>query len=364
MFSYVLVRIYRIRGVGSVELVKVVEECVMYLSDGSLRKCLVEYRKDPLTGLWCRINVERAFREHRPDIEEIRKNIEEVIKRTESDCPFCASRFRERTPRFYFLKESVLSRGAVVLVPNMFPFGKFHSIAILDPGRHYRPPWDLHEVILDLLVLCQEYFEKIIRVDSGQKYCYINMNFLFPAGSSAVHPHAQIVTARRPTNVHGVILRRAERYYRKTGRLLLLDYVDTEVSIGARHVLTKGRFVVYAPFAPHVNYEFHIVDRERGDFQDLSLCDIKILARILCNIISAVSLRFGQYSFNFSIYSALPSSRYSRYSTLLVRVGFRKEPYANYVNDIGFMELLHGEHVVVTYPEEYARSVRLTMTLG
>ncbi len=354
-------RIQYIKGCGSIRLVKVSEFCIMRLPDGKLKKCIVEHRKDPLTGLWCRINVERALREHRPDLREIEETLANIATKSADKCPFCEARVERCTPRFYLLPEGKLSHGNVMIVPNMYPFGKFHSIAILDTTRHFRYPWDLHDVILDLLILCQDYFDKVTRVDSSQRYHYVNMNFLFPAGASAVHPHAQIIASSRPTNIHKLILSNAKKYYRATGRKLLIDYADTEVTLRDRLILVRHDFIAYVPFAPHVNYEMHIVNKYHNSLQDLSFSDLRLLSKILCNIIATVNSVFNQFSFNFAIYSVMSGSALSEHNILLIRLGFRKEPCLAYVNDIGFMELLHGEYVIVTYPEEYARKVRLSI---
>ena len=357
-------KIYRVRGRGRVNLTKIVEEYLIALPDGSTKMHIIEHRRDPLTGQWCRINVKRALREYRPKLEEVVSTVSELASKTEHLCPFCHSRVRESTPRFTQLDRDMLHHGTVLIVPNMYPFGKFHSIAVLDPMRHFRKPWDLYEVILDLLILCQDYFEKIIRIDSGQTYQYVNMNFLFPAGASAVHPHAQIVASRRPTNIHRIILLNSKRYSKLTGRNLILDYVDTELTLKERVILEEHNIVVYAPFAPHVNYEVHIVDKSHRSLQELSFSDIKLLSKVICNIISTLCVAFHQFSFNLAIYSIYPEARLSKYNLLLTRIGFRKEPYAMYVNDVGFMELLHYEPVISTYPEEYAYSLRSSLPRG
>ena len=48
----------------------------------------------------------------------------------------------------------------------------------------------------------------------------------------------------------------------------------------------------------------------------------------------------------------------TKYFRLHVRVVGRKNPIPNYVNDVGFMEIIHLEPVITALPEEIAKKLR------
>src|SRR5690349_7786244 len=53
-----------------------------------------------------------------------------------------------------------------------------------------------------------------------------------------------------------------ERHYNKTGRVLMMDWLQTEVSAKTRIVHENDRFVAIVPFFARYPYEVHIAPKE------------------------------------------------------------------------------------------------------
>ncbi len=343
-----------VRGIGGIRYVKIIE--IAKLRDPrlnfSIREYVIERRRDPLTGRWCRINVERALRERKVDEKEIEECVDKIFKETYNTCVFCRDRVENLTPKF--VDNTRIRFGKVIITPNLYPFADTHVIGIIDPDRHEIDVSDICEYLEDIIHSCIEYFKKL---GKDYKYHYINMNFLFPAGSSIPHAHIQVFASKYPSTYHYEILRRCRLYYRKFLRNMMLDYVESEIYLKDRLIREIESFTIFAAYSPKSYNEVHIVHRDEVDILNFEDFDIKNLSKSICLVLRGYRYVLGQRSFNFSIYSTSASQNH-RYFRLFMRLVTRKEPIPYYTNDIGFIELLHEEPVIVTYPEDTARKLR------
>lgn len=347
------------RGVRGIRLVKIIEKAVLLdpRQGFSEREYTIEIRKDPLTGWWCRINVERARRERQVPEEEVKKTIEELAEETRQTCVFCRTNFEEKTPKFSKMPRERYCYGKVVLMPNLFPFGETHALAILDPDTHVRDLDEIdQELVQDLLHVCIDYFRDVTRLKPRHRFHYINMNLFFPAGSSIIHPHAQIFTSIKPTPLHAAMIARAKRYYDKWLAKIYDDYILTEIQ-SERYVTRVGHVHVITYFAPVSNFHTLIISEQHGNLLELSDSDIRDMAHAIARVCQILRREFSQHSMNFAILSTC-HEKYVKYSRVMVHIVCRKEPSKYYVNDIGFIELLHREPVVTTYPEDVGLRMR------
>ena len=86
-----------VNGVRGVKFVKYVVEAKFKRPEDFIEITqVIEYRRDPLTGRWCRINVLRTLRElPRREID-----VSKVFEDVKSFCPFCKHNVYVKTPKF------------------------------------------------------------------------------------------------------------------------------------------------------------------------------------------------------------------------------------------------------------------------
>lgn len=79
----------------------------------------IEYRRDPLTGSTCVINIKRA--ERAKQAQRIADVSSEVIKETKKGCLFCPEQIREETSKFTsnIHPEGRIERGECIVFPAL-----------------------------------------------------------------------------------------------------------------------------------------------------------------------------------------------------------------------------------------------------
>ncbi len=343
-----------VKGIGGIRYVKIIERSRLLdpRQNFSLKEYTIERRRDPITGRWCRINVERALRERRIEQREVEECISKIFDETRMGCVFCKENVEKSTPKFH--DGTRIVHGKVMLMPNLYPFAETHAIGVIDPEKHEIDVGDLCNYFEDILRACIEYFKKL---GIEYRYHYVNMNFLFPAGSSIPHAHIQVFSTRYPSVYHYEVLRRCMRYYEKYNRNLMVDYANSEIVIGDRLIRSIDNLIIFAAYAPRGYNEVHIVHTDIHDIVSAKDQDISNIVKAMCTVLRGFRYILDQRSFNFSIFST-NSIKYGKYSRILIRLVTRKEPVPYYTNDIGFIELLHEEPVIITYPENVAEKLR------
>ncbi len=316
----------------------------------------VEHRRDPLTGALCRINVERAGR-----IKEGAKGGADIPAprgASEGDCVFCPWNVESMTPRFpdRFIEGGKLRIGSAILFPNLYPFSKYHGIAVFSRA-HGRSPSEIPpEEIRDCLRACIEFLAIAMEKDPGAAYGSINWNYMPPAGASIIHPHLQAIADSIPTRLQDELLRCSESYYKRHGSNYWIDLIETEAELGER-IIHKGPFMVWlASYAPRGNNEVlgispwisSIFELDGGRLGELCAGISKILRGYW---------DMGIRSFNMGIVPG-PLDREVEYYSLNLRLLSRPNPEAHYTSDCGFMERIHLEGVVESMPEAVAGRLR------
>ncbi len=338
-----------IRGIVFKKLITEVE--LEAPPDFKIKKSIIEYRQDPLTGLWVRINVERAMRPRQvpPTPPEV-----ETWKSREYDekCPFCT--VEKSTPKYppHILEEGRLVKESQYLFPNLYPFAKYHAVVTLTP-KHFK---EYQELTTDewyyALHLSIEYFRKISTKDRELKYFTINLNYLAPAGASILHPHLQLVADEKPGNYTTILLQKCTEYRSKWRTNLIQDLVESEKELGERF-LWRGNVVTWiVAYAPWIPGEV-IGITQVGDIRELSDREVRYLAEDIRNLLHLYRQAVKTDSINMSMYS-LPGTDLP----LLIRIGARKSLQPYYTSDRGFMEILHQEPITDILPENLTKTLQ------
>ena len=307
----------------------------------------IEIRQDPLTGMRCRINVERASRphqvvSHKPEIEKPR------------DCPFCFPNIWSATPKFAGRMPERIRHGESVVFPNLYPFGEFHAVAVFS-RKHFM---QLNEFTPRRVKNCLEAslraLEWATKTQPELRYWHVNWNHLAPAGASIVHPHMQILATGSPTFFLKKVISGSRRYFRKHGANFWDELVKFEKEKGERYIGKTGRVHWLASFAPLGSKE--ILAIASGTSSLAAFRSLQDLCEGLYRVLKGFE-QMGVESFNLSSYSAPCDGDYE-FFRLHFRIIARPRPAQLYTNDSGFMERLQIEPVVDTLPELLAEEMR------
>lgn len=311
---------------------------------------LLEYRKDPLTGFWCRINMERSKRtKYSIEKAEISQFIEKSLK----TCFFCPQNLEASTPKFSFGPERI-QVGEAKAFPNLFPFGEYHAVVTLCEVHFIFPSQFRPKHIADGVRASLRYFREVLERDPEAKFCTINWNYMPPAAASVVHPHLQILADRKPTSYLNLLLEKSREYAERNGSNYWLDFIQEEKKRGERFLMENESLSCMTSFSPQANNEVLIVFKNISSLLEMGDHEIEDFAQTASSILKAYG-EMGVDSFNMATFSGPPGLEYYR-----LNVKFVSRPNLRYlyIADAGFMERLHYEPVVETPPEQVAARIR------
>jgi len=331
------------------------------LSNFNVDVQLIEFRKDPLTGRWCRMNVRRAARVKQVVggagvVEDILPGIAEKSRKS---CFFCPENLEERTPMFPgdLIPEGRIKVGSACLFPNLFAFGEHHAVGIFSEDHHLGLNQFSPKLVADCIRACLVYFKRVSDKYPDINYCFINWNHLFPAGASIVHPHVQVIADHKPTCQLEELIKNSKEYYDRRGSNYWSDLVAAERETGLRLIGQTGSVTWLTSYAPQANNEVLGVFSDLSTVNKMDESHVEGLSAGLSKILNAYH-EVGVSSFNMTTFSA-PSDLDMKYYSLNVKLASRPKPEVFYTSDVGFMERLHYETVIETKPEDVAEKLRM-----
>jgi galactose-1-phosphate uridylyltransferase len=300
----------------------------------------VEVRWDPLLGYSARL-VRDAHFLPRSDFD-----LEALGRQTAETCFFCPPRVETVTPRFptELAPEGRIRRGEALLFPNIQAYTQYSSVSIYSPTLHYLP---LEQVtppmVRDNLAAQVDFLGRVTRRDPRAAWTSINANHMLPSGSSLFHPHIQGSADPHPTTVQELLAGvPGERFQ---------DYLETERSLGERHLGALGGVEWLASFAPFGFNELRAF--VPGVVSPMQLSGEQVAA-LADGIARALNLygELGYQCFNLAIYGAPPETEGY---VLNARLVCRSNVQPLYRSDVAYFERMHWQAMVDTTPEELAR---------
>lgn len=318
----------------------------------------IEFRKDPLTDRWCRINIERAKRVKQAKARET-ADLTKIVEESRRKCFFCPENLERTTPMFpSYFPAGRMKVGSACLFPNLFPFGEFHAVGIFS-GEHYLPLDQFSpKLIEDCFRVCLDYFKFIYNKRPDIKYCMINWNHLPPAAASIIHPHVQILADHKPTLQVKELIERSREYHDMAGGNYWSDLVAAERENGVRWIGKTGSVAWLASFAPQGNREVLAVSsRKVSTAIRMGESDLKDFCDGLSKILGGYH-EIGVGSFNMSVFSGPNDQDLSEYYLLNAKLISRPNFEPLYTGDDGFMEKFHYEPVIEIMPEDLAGKLR------
>ncbi len=314
----------------------------------------IEFRKDPLTKRWCRINVNRARRVKQAKGGE---TPEEIVRDTEK-CYFCPKNLERSTPMLPpGFPKGRLKRGSAILFPNLFPFGQFHAVVVISESHFLKTEEFTSELIKHGIEVSLEYFKHVVRIEEEAKYHMLNWNYLPPAAASIIHPHFQLLADHKPTPTLEEMLQASERYRTQTGSNFWTDLLRGERGCGERLILETDRVSWLASFAPQGQNEVWIIFKEISSITEMTSRDVEEFSEGLSRVLKGYA-KLGVESFNLTSFSGPAGEDLYEHYRLNFKLISRPQFRPLYTSDSGFMERFQCEPVIETLPEDLTESLR------
>ena len=328
------------------------------LKNGDLDLQEIEVRLDPLTGHRSIFNsgLEEKSAVMLPptDHDYLAKRAEE----TRPQCFLCDGKWLHTTPRFdsSLLPDGRLVEGEAVLFPNLFPLAAYHAVVMLGKAHFLTLDQFTPSLLRDALSVSLRFIRRCHEADSRIKHFTINGNYLFPAGSSVLHPHLQILGSPFPGTHERLLGKLSLDHYEQNGSSYWEDLARTEKQAGDRWVGEIGESCWFAAYSPVGIHEINAVWPKATHFLEWDESDVIAMAEGLSRVLRAYHAKDCS-TFNFSCFSA-PVDGPHPYFRCFLRIINRQNVSPHYrAEDFYFQKLLDNE-IIFMLPERLASLVR------
>lgn len=276
-----------------------------------------ELRKDPITGGWVIIAVERGKRPAdftSPPVQRKRGGF----------CPFCPGN-EYTTPDEIMAFRPQPSQGpsdwTLRVMPNKFPalqiqglaeksgegmFDKMngigaHEVIIETPDHQLSLATMPLKAVEDML---WAYYQRLtdLKRDLRFKYVVIFKNEGEAAGASLEHSHSQIIALPIVPKLVKEELDAARNYFEFKERCIFCDVINQELEDGKRVIYENSDYVAIAPFAPRSPFETWILPKKHeSSFGPVNNSFVN-LAHILQTILKQMDRILDMPPYNFIIH--------------------------------------------------------------
>jgi UDPglucose--hexose-1-phosphate uridylyltransferase len=281
---------------------------------------MAELRRDPVTGRWIIVEVDKL---KLPGDFEIEQHIH-----SGKICPFCPGNEQMTPPEIDAHREGqVIKNGPgwrTRIVPNKFPaleiegnldrlgIGIYdmmngigaHEVIIENPD-HNKNMADLLDHEVERIIWAYRNRSVDLRGDKRFKYILIFKNYGEPAGASLEHPHSQLIAL--PIVPKRVLeeLEGSHRYFEYKERCVFCDVIAQEIEDDERLIIENKTFMAFAPFVPRFPFETWIIPKNHtSDFTHIQKEEVIDLARILREILLRIKILLHDPSYNFLVHTA------------------------------------------------------------
>jgi len=278
-----------------------------------------ELRRDPVSGRWVIISVERGKRP--TDFASLPSK-----RKTGGYCPFCPGHEHTTPNELLVLHEDPddpTSPWTLRVVPNKFPALQIHG----DLNKTGEGLFDkmngigAHEVIIesndhsmslstmpvrDVQNVLWAYNERLndLKKDQRFKYVLVFKNEGETAGASLEHTHSQLIALPIVPKTVLEEMASSRKYYDYKDRCLFCDIIAQELTSRTRLIFENDYFVAIAPFAPRAPFETWILPRNHSSFFGPFSKDFSSLADILQHVLRQIDKILNVPPFNFIIHTS------------------------------------------------------------
>jgi UDPglucose--hexose-1-phosphate uridylyltransferase len=279
-----------------------------------------ELRKDPVTGRWVIIAVERG---KRPSDFGRAKDT-----RRGAPCPFCAGEESKTPPEIFAFRNNGSPANSpdwnLRVVPNKYPalciegdldkkgigiFDRMNGIGahevIVETPDHDKAFADFTDEEAQMVVWAYRERMTDLKNDPRFRYTLIFRNWGEPAGASLEHAHSQLICV--PATPKRVMeeIRGAQRHFEFRERCVYCDIIDQELADGERVVCENDAFVCLTPFASVFPFEMWILPKKHHTaFMHIGDEQLRAFARILRNCLKKLTNALDDPPFNYVIHTA------------------------------------------------------------
>ena len=324
-----------------------------------------ELRKDPISGRWVIISIERG---KRPSDFGMR-----ISPKKGGFCAFCEGNERTTPPEilaFRAGKDGPDTPGWTLrVVPNKFPalhvegkenrvgegiFDKMngvgaHEVIIENPDHNLTLStlplksvedtlWAFHQRITDL------------KQDDRFKYVLIFKNEGDQAGASLEHSHSQLIALPIIPHLVQEEIDQAKQYYGYKERCIFCDIIHQETSDKKRIISENDEFVVLAPFAPRSPFETMILPKKH-ESSFLSNKNFNLLAEILQKTLKQIDKVLKMPPYNLMFHTSPFENEINNYYHWHIEIIPKLTKIAGFEWGSGF-------YINPTPPEEAAKFMR------
>ena len=324
-----------------------------------------ELRQDPLTGQW--VVLEATAKPSDFEREPAR------LSDPPADCPFCAGHERATDAEIMAVRNGSLPNAGgwlLRVIPNKFPILRIDA----ESGRRTdglfvsQPGLGAHEVVVetpdhepslqDLAVdgvtrVLAAWRSRIGDLERDQRFaCAVAFkNHGRLASARLDHAHSQIIAY--PFVPPGLEreMQLAKTYYARTGRGLLADVADQELSERSR-VIAEAPALAFAPFASRV--PFHVVitpTAAEPRFEHAADDSLAAVAAVLRDVLRRIDRALDRPSYNLIVHTAPYREAAERWSQWWLEILPR-------INRVGAQEWATGVARNPVFPEDAAVTLR------
>lgn len=279
-----------------------------------------ELRKDPITGRWVIIAIDRAKRP--ADFAR-----EQVVPQGGRFCPFCPGHESKTPPEVLAYRPSGGANGpgwTLRVVPNKFPALRVEGVLQREGEGLYDKMTGIgaHEVIIetpDHMATLSDVEEKRIedlfwafrdrvidlKKDSRLRYTLFFKNHGETAGATLEHSHSQLIAL--PVVPKRVLeeMEGAKKYFEYKERCVYCDIVRQELAAGTRVVMESDHFLVISPYAPRFPFETWVVPKpHHSHFETISPPAIQDLASVMRSTLRRIDKTLERPPYNFVLHTA------------------------------------------------------------
>jgi UDPglucose--hexose-1-phosphate uridylyltransferase len=279
-----------------------------------------ELRKDPISGRWVIISVERG---KRPSdfVSPSQK------RRAGGFCPFCPGNEHTTPPEIIAFRPASTppnsSGWTLRVVPNKFPALQIHG-ELNKKGEGIFDKMNgigAHEVIIEtpehqfsLATMPLRSVEDVLwafffrlndlKKDTRLKYVLIFKNEGEVAGASLEHTHSQLIALPIVPKSVKEELESAKKYYDNKERCIFCDIINQEISADKRVIYENDKYVALSPFAPREPFETWILPKKHESSFSPADKSFSSFAEILQRILRQLDRVLDTPPYNFIVHTS------------------------------------------------------------
>ena len=228
-----------------------------------------------------------------------------------------------------------------------------HEVIVETPRHNEDLPMLSPEHMVQVVTVYRQRYRALAQTDSTELVLLFR-NHGEKAGTSLIHPHAQIVASSVVPFLVRNKLYEGQRYFDAYNRCVYCDMINYEREQGDRIILENEHFIALAPYASGVPYEMLLLPRHHhATFGTIGDDELQDLASVLQNLLARLWRLLDDPDYNFVIDTA------PRHMALVPFYHWHLEVYPRLTTPAGF-EIGSGIGINVVEPERAAAELRAT----